>query len=126
MPLRLQADNDVRAQIIRDIRQKEPAFDIRTAHEAGIAGLSDLDVLAFAAHEGRILVSHDFATMPIYFREFTRRQRSPGVLLAPQSLPIGIVVESLRLIWGTATEIDFEDRVLLIPTLTTMVYGVRD
>ena len=34
----------------------------------------DPDVLAVAAREGRILVSHDFGTMPRHFRDFSARQ----------------------------------------------------
>jgi hypothetical protein len=45
-------------------------------------------VLAFAADEERIPVSHDFHTMPKHFREFIRVRPSPGVLLIRQDLPV--------------------------------------
>ena len=46
-----------------------------------------------------ILVSHDFQTMPRYFRQFTQGRRSPGVLLVRQDLPVGEAIETLLLIW---------------------------
>jgi len=57
------------------------ADNFRSAQSARLDGVPDLDVLAFAADEGRILVSHDFQTMPKYFRQFTLCRHSPGVLL---------------------------------------------
>jgi hypothetical protein len=38
--------------------------------------LKDSDVLAVATQQGRILVSHDFGTMPRHFRSFVSRQKS--------------------------------------------------
>ena len=42
-------------------------IDFRTAHDVGLAGLNDATVLAIAADEGRLLVSHDISTMPQRF-----------------------------------------------------------
>ncbi len=39
----------------------------------GLAGLSDATVLAIAADEGRLLVSHDVSTMPEHFARHCRR-----------------------------------------------------
>jgi len=48
--------------------------------------------------EGRILVSHDFETMPNHFRQFTHVRPSPGVLSIRQDVPVGDAIESLLLI----------------------------
>lgn len=72
MKVLYQADNDLRKAIVRGAVRREPQMNFRSAQSARIDGVSDLDVLAFAADEGRILVSHDFQTMPKYFRQFTQ------------------------------------------------------
>jgi len=47
--------------------------------------VADPKVLALAAEQDRILVSHDFKTMPRHFGDFLQaRGSSPGVLLVPQ------------------------------------------
>ena len=99
MKVRYQADNDLRKAIVRGALRREPLMSFRSAQAARLDGVSDPDVLALAADEGRILVSHDFQTMPAHFRQFTQFRRSPGVLPIRQDLPIVQAVESLVPIW---------------------------
>jgi hypothetical protein len=55
--------------------------------------MSDLDVLALAAAQNRILVTHDFRTMPRHFAEFLATgDVSPGVLLVKQRTPLASVI----------------------------------
>ena len=53
-------------------RSEKPGIDFRTATAAGLAGVDDAAVLAIAAQDQRILVTHDQTTMPTHFGEFTR------------------------------------------------------
>ena len=80
MKVRFQADADLRRPIIAGLRRREPTIDFRTAHEAGLAGLNDATVLAIAADDGRLLVSHDVSTMPEHFARFIQTP-SPKRLL---------------------------------------------
>jgi hypothetical protein len=80
-------------------------------------------VLAFAADEGRILVSHDFHTMPKYFRQFTQGGLSPGVFLIRQDLPVGEAIETLLLIWEASEADEWENRLCLAPSLVTIAIG---
>lgn len=121
MKVRFQADNDLRKAILRGTIRRELRLDFRSAQSARLDGVRDSEVLALAARDGRILVSHDFQTMPRHFREFTEREHSPGVLLVSQYLPIGEAVESLLLIWEASTPSDWEDRLCLVPNLAPIV-----
>ena len=72
------------------IEQCEGAYVVagtRTATAAGLPGLKDPEVLAVAARDGRVLVTHDLTTMPRHFGKFVRTQRSPGLIVVPQHLP---------------------------------------
>jgi hypothetical protein len=109
--------------IVRGVIRRESQIDFRSAQAARLDGVQDHEVLAFAAHEGRILASHDFQTMPGHFRQFTNSRRSPGVLLIKQDLPIGQAVESLFLIWAISEPHDWENRLCLIPSLVTIAIG---
>lgn len=97
---RFQADADFNQKIVAAAVRREPAIDFRTADEAGLRGLFDPDVLGRSAADGRVLVSHDLKTMPHHFAEFISHAASPGVLIFPQHLPIGVVVEEVVLIWS--------------------------
>jgi predicted nuclease of predicted toxin-antitoxin system len=110
-----QADADLNQIILLATIRREPTVDFQTATAAGLAHLSDTEVLDIAAREGRVLVTHDQKTMPRYFAEFLTANTSPGVLLVPQHLPVSNVVEDLLLIW-TATEAEeWTNRIGFLP-----------
>ena len=67
MRARFPADADLDGRVLRGLRRAAPEIDIRTANDAGLAGLADLEVLQIAADSGRILVSQDRRTMPMHF-----------------------------------------------------------
>ena len=123
MKVSYQADNDLRKAILRGAVRREPRLSFRSAQSAHLDGIPDLEVLARAARENRILVSHDFQTMPRHFRSFTERRSSPGVLLISQDLPVGKAVESLLLIWEASEQNDWINRLCLVPSLVTIVVG---
>ena len=67
MHIKFQADNDLERAIVNGVKRRQPAIDFQPAEEAQLEGLSDEDVLALAASEGRVLVSHDrqcLSTLP--------------------------------------------------------------
>jgi hypothetical protein len=99
MKPRFQADADLNEEIVAGVIRREPAIDFQTAPEAGLHGLSDPDVLARAAGENRILVTHDRRTMPRHFADFILQDASPGVFVIPQQLPVRLAIEELLLIW---------------------------
>src|SRR6266699_820117 len=76
-----QADDDLRKAIVRGAVRRELRMNFRSAQAVRLDGVPDPEALAVPADEGRILVSHDFQTMPKYFRQFTQGRRSPRVLL---------------------------------------------
>jgi hypothetical protein len=123
MKVRYQADNDLRKSIVRGTVRREPRIDFRSAQSARLDNVPDSEVLAMAAREGRILVSHDFQTMPNHFRQFIQHQQSPGALLIRQDTPVGDVIDSLLLIRDASEPDEWEDRVCLVPNLVTIAVG---
>jgi len=115
MPIRFQADADLNQIIVSAVTRRAPTIDFRTATAAGLAGMKDEDVLAVTTRDGRILVSHDQATMPRHFGEFIRSHRSPGLIVVPQHLPLGEVVDDLILIWTATQAEEWTDRIAFLP-----------
>src|ERR1051326_3382835 len=115
MKIRFQADADLHQMIVMAFVRREPGVDFQTATAAGLAGLSDLQVLERAATEGRVLVSKDQSTMPQHFAAFIQHQPSAGLLILPQHLPHAIVVEELLLIWAASEAEEWINRIAYLP-----------
>ena len=112
---RFLADADLKRAIISGVKRREPAVDFQTAQAAALEKLDDPDVLAIAAREGRILVSHDFGTMPRHFQDFVSRQESPGVFLISQKTAMGVAVEALLLIWMASDHAERLNQLTYLP-----------
>lgn len=61
--LRFVADENFYFRIVQGLRRRLPSLDIVRVQEMGIAGISDPDLLAWAAEAHRLLVTHDARTM---------------------------------------------------------------
>lgn len=105
MKVRFQADADLHHAIVTGLRRREPAVDFASAVESGLPGLDDDEVLRRSKDQGRVLVTHDARTMPSHFARCIESGGSAGVLVAPQHLPVAVVIEELLLIW-VATDAD--------------------
>ncbi|MDQ3064603.1 MAG: hypothetical protein M3R14_17325 [Acidobacteriota bacterium] len=115
MKVSFQADNDLDQRIVAAILRIEPTINFQTAVELNLHGLDDLSVLALAAFEGGILVSHDQSTMPVYFAEFVSNNTSAGVLIVPQTLSLERVVEELLMIWSASEADEWINRISYLP-----------
>jgi len=115
MPVRFQADADFNQIIVAAVIRRTPEIDFRTATAAGLAGVDDAAVLAIAAQDERILVTHDQTTMPTHFGEFTHSKTSPGLIVVPQSLAIREAADSLTLIWAATEPKEWTNRIVYLP-----------
>lgn len=115
MRVRYQADADLNLTIVLATVRREPAIDFQTADAAGLAGVPDPKVLAIAAAEGRVLVTHDHKTMPRHFAEFLSEQSSSGVLVIPQHIRPSAAVEDLLLIWAASNASEWINRICYLP-----------
>ncbi|MCL4261635.1 MAG: DUF5615 family PIN-like protein [Anaerolineae bacterium] len=115
MKVRFQADADLNQIIVKATLRLEPGIDFQTAPTAGLAGWSDSEVLALAARQDRILVSHDRKTMPGHFGQFILSQDSAGLLIVSQKLPVSQVAEDLLLIWLASEPEEWINRIRSLP-----------
>jgi hypothetical protein len=115
MRVRFQADADLDGRILRGLRRAAPEIDIRTASDAGLAGLKDPEVLRISADSGRVLVSQDRGTMPGHFVRYANNEQSPGVILLREAIPIATAIEELALIWNASDAEEWVNRLIWIP-----------
>ena len=111
MKVRFQADADLNQILLKATLRREPGIDFQTAHAARLVALSDNQVLAIAAAEGRVLVTHDRKTMPKQFAGFIATQASAGVIVVPQNLAVNAAAEDIVLIWGASESEEWINRI---------------
>jgi len=113
--LRLAADENVDARVLRGLALRLPAVDLIRAQAAGLTGASDPDVLAWAAAEQRVLLSHDVHTMTAFAAErLANGEPMPGLVILPQTQAIGLVLDALEeLLTGSGAE-DLQYRIVYL------------
>lgn len=115
MKIRFQADADLNGDIVAGIRRREPLIDFQSAPEASLEGVPDALVLAYAARDGRVLVSHDRKTMPGHFAAFTAVEPSPGLFIISQSTEVRVAVDELIVIWSASEAEEWVNVVVTVP-----------
>nr|WP_019498087.1 DUF5615 family PIN-like protein [Pseudanabaena sp. PCC 6802] len=63
------ADENFDNTIVRGLLRRKPDIDIVRVQDVGLSGKDDPTVLAWAAQENRILLTHDVATITHYAYE---------------------------------------------------------
>lgn len=114
--LRLAADENVDGRIVRGLRRRNPWLDIVRVQEAGIEGADDPTVLAWAAREGRVLVTHDIATIsPPAYERVLAGLPMPGVFKIRPQFSTARIIEELLMLVEASEEGEWEGLVLYIP-----------
>jgi hypothetical protein len=114
--LPMAADENFDNAIIRGLLLRQPACDIVRIQDAGMAGMADPDILAWAAHEGRVLLTHDVATC-IRFSSgrVYAGEAMPGLIVVVQGASIGTVIDDLLLLSECSLPGELEGQVVFIP-----------
>jgi predicted nuclease of predicted toxin-antitoxin system len=115
MKIRYQADSDLNQKIVGAVLRLEPTIQFRTSHEAKLRGVEDAQVLAIASAEGRVLITHDKATMPDAFGKFIVSRESPGVFIITRGYKFTDIAEELVLIWAASEPEEWINRITYIP-----------
>jgi hypothetical protein len=114
--VRLLADENFNGSILRGLRRRLSKLDIVSIQEVGLTHADDPTVLAWAADEGRILLTHDVATVTAYAYERVRNGLSmPGVVEVIANAPIGQVIDDLYLFICCSQANEYEGQILFIP-----------
>lgn len=61
--MRWLADENFNNDILRALRRRSPSIDIVRAQDVGLTGVDDEAVLAWAAEQDRVLLTHDVSTI---------------------------------------------------------------
>ena len=114
--IRLAADENLNYNIVRGVLRRNPEVDIIRVQDAGLSGAEDPAVLEWAAQEGRVLLTHDVATMTRYAYERVHEGKPmPGVFEVGRIVPAGLAIEEILLIAECSLESEWEGQVRYLP-----------
>src|SRR4051812_2005289 len=91
-------------------------LDYQLAQRSGLKGSDDPSVLAFAAEQRLIILTHDLRTMPKHaYDRVHAGLRMPGVIALSDSCPIGKAIEELSLTIECSVPDELDNLILYLP-----------
>jgi len=114
--LLLVSDENFNNDIVRGLLRRNPDLDIVRVQDVGLRGEADPIILEWAANEGRVLLTHDAATMTYFAYERVKAGVSmPGVIEVPDDVSIGTAIEDILLVTEFSERGELEGRVIYLP-----------
>lgn len=114
--LRLLIDENLDHRILRGLRLRLPALDFVIVQNTDLKGAKDPPLLAWAAEQHRILVTHDLKTIPKHAYERVETGASmPGVIAVPDTLALGQAIEELAIILECSEQHEWQNLIIYLP-----------
>jgi len=111
---RLLADENFNVDIVRGLLLRQPDLDIVRVQDVGLTGEDDLQVLAWAAENNRIVLTHDRATMPSYALE--RLASGEGWrAFSFDRFPVAQSIREMLLVIACTDQAEWNGRVVYLP-----------
>ena len=110
------ADENFNNQIVRGVLRQNPNINIVRVQDVDLWGVDDPAVLAWAAEEGRIVLTHDAATMITFaYQRIQCGLSMPGLFEVNRRVPVGLVIEEIILIAECSIEGEWKGQVRFLP-----------
>ena len=114
--MKLLADENFDNTIVRGLICRDSNLDIVRVQDVGLSGEDDPTILAWAAQEGRVLLTHDVTTITRYaYERITKGCSMPGVIEISLDAPIGRVIEDILLVLECSLEEELAGQVQYLP-----------
>jgi uncharacterized protein DUF5615 len=114
--IRLLTDENFDNDILRGIRLKNPDADIVRIQDTEVNRADDPTVLAWAAKDGRTVVTHDVHTMVGFaYERVAAGLPMPGVIEVSKKMPIGQAIDEPLMLIGASDSAEWENQVVYLP-----------
>jgi hypothetical protein len=114
--LRLLTDENFNGSILRGLMRRLPELDLIRVQDVGLMNTDDRQILEWAASDGRILLTHDVATITMYaYERVNQGLAMTGVVEVMAEAPIGKIIDDLELFICCSNPEEYEGQVLFIP-----------
>lgn len=114
--IRLLADENFNNNIVRGVRLRDPEIDVVRVQDVGLSGADDPSVLAWAAEQGRVLLTHDVATITAFAYERVRAGKPMlGVFEVARAVALRSAIEDILLLATCSVDGEWEGQVRYLP-----------
>lgn len=112
----LVADENFNNAIVRGLLNINPDLDIVRIQDVGLFSADDPTVLEWAAKEGRILLTHDVATITKYaYERINMGKYMPGVIEVNRKVPLGTAIDDILFIASSCQHGELEGQIIYLP-----------
>jgi hypothetical protein len=114
--MRFCTDENFNNNILRGLLRRLPTLDIVRIQDVGLSGIDDQSLLAWAALEGRIVLTHDVRTLAGFaFARADARQPMPGVFEVDCDATLGMILDDLILLTECSQDDEWDAQVIYLP-----------
>ena len=114
--LRLLADENFNGDIVRGLLLREPHLDLVRVQDVGLAGAEDSEILAWAAENKRIVMTHDRASLPDYaYQRVAAGQEMSGVFILNDRFPVAKAIDEILLMVACSEQEEWGGRAVHMP-----------
>ena len=114
--MRFLTDENFNGAILRGLMRRLPTLDVIRVQDVELRNTDDPIILEWAANEGRILLTHDVATITMYaYERVNQGLPMTGVVEVLATDAIGKIIDDLELFICCSEPEEYEGQVLFIP-----------
>lgn len=114
--LHLIADENFDNKVLRGLFQANAGIDVVRVQDVGLLGATDSEILAWAAQQGRVLLTHAIKTVPDFAYDRVRQgQPMLGVVAIGRDIPIGKAIDDILLLATGSLDGEWEGQVVYLP-----------
>jgi predicted nuclease of predicted toxin-antitoxin system len=114
--LSLLSDENFNGDIVRGLLLRQPDLDLLRVQDVGLREVDDPAILAWAASNERILLTHDRATMPDFaYNRLVEGEPMAGMFVVNDRMPIRQAIDELSLLVDCSEQAEWQDIVLYLP-----------
>jgi hypothetical protein len=114
--IRFLTDENFNGIVLRGLLRRLPSLDVVRVQDIGLTGATDPEVLALAAAENRIVLTHDVRTFSKFaYERIAGKELMPGVFEVGQEVPAATAIFELALLAECSIDGEWEGQVLHLP-----------
>jgi predicted homoserine dehydrogenase-like protein len=114
MALALLADENFHGGIMRGLARRSPTVDLVRVQDVGMGGADDEVVLAWAAQNGRVLLTHDVQTITAFaYGRVEAGLPVSGVIEVNANLALGQAIDEVLLVAEAMSEEEIVARIIV-------------
>jgi hypothetical protein len=110
------SDENLNGDLVRGLRLRRPNLDLVRVQDVGLSEADDPTVLAWAAENNRIILTHDRATMPDFaYERLAEGLTMAGLVVINDRMPIRQAIDETILLEDCMSDEEWQGLVLYLP-----------